>query len=418
MILILFANEYPYVVSSEAHFVRPEITPLAAHFEQLILVPESIAGTKDQIDPQIQIQESYACGYAEFKSKSDHLKNALTLGAFWREIGRHPRLLLQQEAVKRLVVFASKSKFTMEWTKSFIEQYRLDPTELVVYTYWFFASAFGLGLLKTRIPEVVLVSRAHGYDVYDNRHTYDYIPFRGRAVQSVDYLFPDSEAGTQYLLARYPGLTGRCETGRLGVPEPGFITPASEDGVFRIVSCSYLIPLKRVDLLLRGIDYAARTRPGQKFEWHHFGSGDLREGLIREAEQRLSPNVTWAFPGYSSNEALMRFYREHSIDLFVNVSRTEGTPVSIMEAISCGIPAMATAVGGNVEIVSARNGWLLNPNPTEQEIANALLALIDDPVRLARMRTASREVWAEKYNAARNLDEFAEKLVQLRLSKR
>lgn len=417
MILILFANEYPYVASSEAHFVRPEIRPLAAHFERLILVPESIAGTRDQIDQQVQIQESYAHGYAELKSKTAHLKNALTLGAFWREIKRQPRLILQQDAFKRLVVFASKSKFTMEWTNGLIERNHLDPSELVLYTYWFYASAFGLGLLKARIPQLVLISRAHGFDFYENYHSHSYIPFRSQAVNVVDLVLPDSEAGTKYLLKRYSILTGRCETGRMGVRDPGFVTATSEDGISRIVSCSYINSRKRVDLLLRGIECAARARPGHRFEWHHFGTGDLRDPLVEEAERRLPTNVTWTIPGYSSSEDLMQFYRENPVDLFVNVSRSEGTPVSIMEAISCGIPVMATAVGGNVEIVSEKNGWLLSANPTEQEIANALLTLNDDPVRLARMRAASRQVWAEKYNAERNLDEFAKKLVQLRLSK-
>ncbi len=58
--------------------------------------------------------------------------------------------------------------------------------------------------------------------------------------------------------------------------------------------------------------------------------------------------------GYGSIDDLMLFFKENSVDLFINASITEGTPVSIMEAISCGIPIIATDVGGNPEIVSEK----------------------------------------------------------------
>ena len=49
----------------------------------------------------------------------------------------------------------------------------------------------------------------------------------------------------------------------------------------------------------------------------------------------------------------------NDFDLFVNMSLSEGIPVSIMEAISFGIPIIATNVGGNAEIVNDETGVLI-----------------------------------------------------------
>jgi glycosyltransferase involved in cell wall biosynthesis len=106
----------------------------------------------------------------------------------------------------------------------------------------------------------------------------------------------------------------------------------------------------------------------------------------------------------------MKFYQERPADVFINVSSTEGTPVAVMEAASCGIPVIATAVGGNTEIVSERNGTLLNPDPTPEEIAEAILAYAGHPEILAAKRKGSRDIWLERYNAEVNFRAFAERL--------
>ena len=101
--------------------------------------------------------------------------------------------------------------------------------------------------------------------------------------------------------------------------------------------------------------------------------------------------------------------------MFVNLSTTEGgAPVSIQEAISCGIPVIATNVGGNPEIVSERNGILLSPNPSPEEVAQALLMICDSPETARKMRIESRRVWEESYNADANFRAFAEQLKAIR----
>ena len=101
----------------------------------------------------------------------------------------------------------------------------------------------------------------------------------------------------------------------------------------------------------------------------------------------------------------MDFYRQNHIDLFINTSRSEGVPVSIMEAFSFGVPAIATDVGGTGEIVDNSVGKLLDVNVSPQEIANAIkLFAVSDT---SEFRKNARNRWNERYNAEKNYREFA-----------
>jgi glycosyltransferase involved in cell wall biosynthesis len=62
----------------------------------------------------------------------------------------------------------------------------------------------------------------------------------------------------------------------------------------------------------------------------------------------------------------------NSVDLFLNVSTTEGVPVSIMEAFSAGIPVYATNVGGTSEIVNSGNGKLMDKDLTPEKLAHEI----------------------------------------------
>jgi len=84
--------------------------------------------------------------------------------------------------------------------------------------------------------------------------------------------------------------------------------------------------------------------------------------------------------------------------------------VSIMEAQSCGIPVIATAVGGTPEIVSDRCGVLLSPNPTPDNVASAIERIAESPA-VAVMRADSRNVWRRRYDADVNYREFAAMLL-------
>lgn len=416
MILLLFTLSYPYDGQREQTFLEPELAILRSCFEKIIIVPKKLQGKRWPVPPGIEVDESLATGLSPGR-KILQLPGLFSSASLYQELFSHPFLLTRFSGLGRLLNHLSDALLTRRWAIRWFRRTGYASSECIFYTYWFEAMATGLGLARKSLPDMRIVSRAHGYDIYEERYPVAYLPCRSQTLKNMDGVYPDSLAGEKYLRERYPAYRSKIEAAFLGISDPGFVNAASQDRIFRVVSCAVIRPLKRVDLLLEGLAEAARRRPAQKFEWHHFGNGEapgVREEMQARANATLPSNARASFPGYSSQEALFSFYRNHPVDVFVNTSTSEGTPVSIMEAISCGIPVIATAVGGNQEIVSARNGILLAPNPEPAEIAEAFFSLIDDPDAAAAKRLGSRAIWQERYNAETNFNAFAARLKEIR----
>jgi len=105
---------------------------------------------------------------------------------------------------------------------------------------------------------------------------------------------------------------------------------------------------------------------------------------------------------------VINHYLQKSIDVFLSLSESEGgTPVSMMEAQSFGVPVIATNVGGVGEIViDKKTGFLLGDNPTETEFVEKVGIFINDKTILSRMKKDSFENWNENFNAEKNYRKF------------
>ena len=410
MIVILFTHSYPYDVAVEQTFLYPEIEVLSRNFDQIIIVPEIAEGNLASLPGNVEVATSLATFENSFTAKLRYSFKALLSSLFSQELRNRPSLLYQPDLLKLLLLYLKKVVKIQLWFNEFMIQRRLEQSDTILYTYWLGYSSTGLGLAKNTYNKIKLVSRTHRSDLYENEMNADYMPCREQTLEGLDLLCPDSNAGVEYIIKRYPWFVPRCELSRMGVFAPGFVTKCSTDGIFRIVSCSFLIPRKRIDLLLSGIEMIARMHPEKLFEWNHIGDGPLRKMIEDRATEILPGNVTFHVRGYLPPHKMMAFYKENPVDVFVNVSNSEGTPVSLMEAASCGIPMIATAVGGNVEIVSDKNGMLLEADPSSEQVAHAILHILKNPSVADQMRTESYQVWQRKYHASQNYQHFADRL--------
>jgi colanic acid/amylovoran biosynthesis glycosyltransferase len=413
MNIILFTASYPYDIAVEQSFLAAEVDILAKNFDRVFLVPRTCTGNLLPVPSGVDVVEEYS----EFiASQNKHLAycRVLLSSILYREMFGKFNTLYHSSAARRFATFLSEALLTKIWLGIWIEKTNIKVSDSIFYTFWFFQYALGIGMAKSMYPELKLVSRAHGGDLYEERYSPPYIPCRSIALSMIDAVYPDSDAGTRYLRERYPVFSRIIETARMGTVNLGFLTKPSRDGVVRIVSCAMIRKDKRIDLLLRGIALASHSRSERQFVWHHFGNGEDRGMLQSIADSTFPANAKAYLPGYTTQEDLFNYYRDNSVDVFMLVSESEGTPVAIMEAISCGIPVIATAVGGNTEIVSDKNGILLSPNPSPDEIAQALLFLVDHPNDASKKRDGSFKTWQELYSVENNMDEFIRRLKKIR----
>jgi len=127
----------------------------------------------------------------------------------------------------------------------------------------------------------------------------------------------------------------------------------------------------------------------------------------------MPSNVKHHFTDYQGDRQLFELYRTQPGDVFMNTSASEGAPVAVMEAMSVGLPVIATNVGGNPELVGAENGVVIPANPTPEEIAAAIGTLLVSDETRARMRAASRQKWSAMSSSTRNYESFAKTLQEL-----
>ncbi len=402
--LILIANTYPFSGSVENSFIDPELPYLLEAFDTVSVAPERLEGSKLEMDSRALFDASLATALG--KGKPALALRGIFSIEFFRELMRYPWLLLRWKTLARVALYSGRAQLVGAWVSRVLSERRLYDKEVVIYLYWCAHSAYGCALLKRKLPGLKVVSRAHGDDLYEARHRPDYIPFRKRALHFIDAVLPDSEAGVAYLKGKWPEYREKFFLARLGVNDPGCHAHQSSDGVLRVVTCSSLTNVKRVGLVVDGLAELTKIQPDLHIEWNHFGAGPLRSA-IEEAAARLPPSVRWHFHGHVSGAFIRSWYSERPVDVFVNVSSSEGTPVSIMEAISFGIPIVATAVGGNCEITDTINGVLLPANPQAGELACALGQFSADAAELSSLRVGSRLMWTRRYDACKNFSNFA-----------
>jgi hypothetical protein len=395
--LLLVTRSYPFGELGDSVFLKDEITSLADQFDNVVVAPtDPIGKLRRDVPPGLIVDAtlSHRC------RRSRALRAAVVSPAGirlvrgetqleWRAV-THPRSAL------RLLVGCGRAATAAAWAAE--RSGRSWPKPDVCYSFWLESHIHGL---RSAFPEVPIVSRAHRGDIYLHEHIRAFLPLHRAAVGAADHVLSVSEDGAAFLRSQYPDMAGRIGVRRLGVVGAGALSRRSTDGVLRVMSCSALIRVKRPELLARSLAALSRHRT---VHWTHFGDGPLRQELETFVRDQRGERFDVALQGAQPNEVVRRFLREEPVDVFANTSSSEGVPVSLMEAISSGVPIVATAVGGTPEIVNGCTGRLVAADPSPDAVAEAVEAAaeFDDGAR-----QEVRAWWADHYDAARNYPEFA-----------
>lgn len=306
--------------------------------------------------------------------------------------------------LKHMCIYTYASLSIYKNLKNLVERYTKD--EVVVLAAWYSVEAYILSKLKKKFPYIKAISFAHSFEIDTKKNmfvglsldeykskTIDKIVFISKTMQEIYH------KSTNYKYVRPEKETIRY----LGSIKLFKSNPTTKEDVFQICSCSGAVPVKRIELIIE----ALKLWDGNKIRWVHLGGGPLLESLRAEASQINNPNVVTEFKGSLTNNEVQSYYSENHLDLFINVSKSEGLPVSIMEACSYGIPCIATDVGGTKEIVDENTGVLINEMISSKELKNVILQFLNkNPDDLLRIRTNCEKFWEEFFDVKKNAFEF------------
>jgi len=397
--LILFTYNFPFGTGET--FLGAELTVLCRHFRSIHIfplsygetlfsrpVPPGITFSKPLIEFDIKRDKwqlliaGIFCispiGFAitEFFSRKMYSDKATWIN--WLGSTLILRILLRNSVRRRILRETGKS------TK--------------LYFYWGDKMSGIVPFIKKEMKNPVII-RFHGSDLYEELK--GGIPYRLPVLKNLDYAVLISKRGKSYLENNYRNIKIDSHIFRLGVYEAGEAA-ASRDGIFRMVSCSNMVPVKRMKLLYESVILLPFP-----VIWTHIGTGPLFDE-ISKMTAAAPAHVSIVLNGHLENRDVIARYRDNPVDLFINVSESEGIPVAIMEAISFGIPVIATDVGGTSEIVNSSNGFLLPADPGPELIAQSIHDFYDlDESQKLAMRTAAKMHWNTNFNADKNYNEFA-----------
>ena len=156
-----------------------------------------------------------------------------------------------------------------------------------------------------------------------------------------------------------------------------------------------LAPIKDVGSFLAAAAIVSRSVPEARFAV--VGDGEERHALEAESRRRGLEGAVH-FHGWHRDMAAV--YGD--LDVVVNCSRNEGTPVALIEALAAGKPVVATAVGGTPDVLAGgRHGTLVTPGDPEA-LAAAILDVLRDPTQ-ARARAACGRAHVLRHHSAERL---------------
>lgn len=281
----------------------------------------------------------------------------------------------------------------------------IDQKKTIYYSYWYNDKVLTMTIHKDKYPELKIITRAHGYDLFDERVKKTLRqPFKKVMDTQIDHIIFVSNYNLNYYIHKM-GMPHyeKYSIQRVGAPGTEQY-PAAIDrkDIFRLVSCSNLIKLKRVPLIVD----ALKLIEDINIEWIHFGTGNEEKEVEEYAQASLQDkrNIKYHFMGYVSRNKIYQYYATTYIHCFITVSETEGSPVSMQEALAFGMPIIGTDVGGISEMIDG-NGYLLPSNPSAEEVAQAIKNIYYmNEIEYQNIREKSLAIWNEDYNLSRNMD--------------
>lgn len=408
--LIFATDSFPYG-TGERPFVLPELKRLAKHYDITILSHADM-GTLRLEALEILPKGVRCITLGKPKLKLKDKITALFHYVMDRDGQREIREILSGKKHFGKRLYQSLSFYAQALSdQRELERSGVIPKgeKAVYYSYWYTYFCYSITRLKLRYPNIRILTRTHGCDLYHERVPGNRQPFKHQMETQVDAIIFACDFALKYYQSKIlkNGDENRLYVCKLGTEKVVIPEDYYKSGEWQMVSCSNVIPLKRIPLIIDALALIEDV----KLHWTHIGDGEQMQYVKDYANEKLGgkDNVSVTFAGYVENEKVIQYYRQHWVDCFITTSSTEGgCPVSAQEAMKFGIPMIGTAVGGVTEMIQG-NGILLSADPTEDEIAEAITKMMSyNRRRVDVMRNAAIKLWERDFDTDINTQKLLE----------
>lgn len=386
---ILITEAFPLGGLTEEAFVSPELAALAAEFDHVIVMPLMDRGVMTAVlPPNVEVVRDVVDA-TEWRHK-------------WLRPLVHPLAAISPYRLAAATVESALRRV--------IGRYGLTPADTVIESFWFDFPTTALARLRLR-RGFRFVARAHRYDIFIRKAS----GLRGKAIAASDGVYAVSESGAESLRERFPAAARQISAACLGVPVSQRLASHSPAGSrsLKFLTVARATETKRPGLCLDMVEAIAVARPDWHIEWTLIGDGPELEGLRQRADSNHRNNLTIHLPGAMPHHAVMDYYATHEIDWFMLLSTSEGLPVSVLEAMSFGVPVIATDVGGVSEAVDDETGLLMPADVEKEEFVRGLVPYLDSKFRYDALCEGAVKAVKERFDASSLRSDFAKMMKTL-----
>lgn len=393
--LCIFTSAYPF--GSAETFLEPELNLLSSHYNKIHLFPlvKPEKSVTRNLPENVVVHEPYSILRVSKMKMFSFSVMKLTLKEFFYCRKKSRFLKNMRSLITTLLQCQSRSERLIQEHDELIE--KSDN-----YIYWMEDWATTFSFIKKKSPSLFFLGRVHGYDLFENRNKLGFIPWRKFQFENANKVIAVSKAGMEYLKKKHPGFAEKFDFSYLGVSGNFPMQIPSHDSIPLIVSCSAVIPLKRVDKIAKSL-----VNLNISLRWIHFGGGEGIHGLKQITESIAFSNIEIVLTGNVSQDFIFNFYKENAVSMFVHMSETEGgVPLAIQEAVAHGIPVLACNAGGVGEIINEQTGRLLSVNFQGAEFKKAFDFIIDHASYDAEFRKNIQSFWTKNFSLDRSIERF------------
>jgi glycosyltransferase involved in cell wall biosynthesis len=398
--LHLFTMSYPY--GNGEPFLETELNYLAGKFRKIFIYPTTVSSTKRSLPVNVELRdlETSKLQYSTLKIIISNL--GLITSVHLKEIAKANK---NNTYLKHIREFNSRFCKSVALADKIEEKAGSETKGDIFYSFWMNESAEALAVLKKRKSIKKFVFRANGFDLYDVQAKYNYIAFRPFIFEQADKMFAVAKKGSEYMKS-FNICPEKITHSYFGTEDHG-ISVFNPNEKFTIFTCSDLRRIKRVDSMvdiLKNIDFPVK--------WIHHGNRGDNEKVFYEKVKELPSNVEFVLHERKDNyNDVLQFFKNNHFNLFVLLSSIEGLPVSLIEAISFGIPVLATDVGGVSEVINSGNGISIEKDFDPEAVAAKIIGFSKSEMNTVEWRKNVRRDWEQRFSAKVNYENFYQKLI-------
>lgn len=401
--LVLFTGEFPYGKKGEP-FLNTEINYLAKEFKTIYVFPRN----------KSKILRALPNNVVVLNDLTGIKKQSLTLALIYsffvaviKEVNHFSILVKYIIKIKDFFYLYREAVSMKSILNNKVSELKLLPNKTLYYSYWFDNSLLALSLLKKDKQIQNIISRAHGFDLYDDRTKIGIVPFRNSKAEFCNSIFTISRNGLDYIKKKVLFKDkSKIETSYLGVEPPLFLEVDKWQEIPVFVSCARMEKFKRVPLI-----YEVLKEIDLPLQWVHFGDGEEYE-MLRKKIQKEDSKLEVILKGQVPNDEIVKFYQSNFVDVFISASTSEGLPVSMMEAQSYGVPIIGFNVGGVNEIIKEEITGLSVDNVYDIEaFKTQIVKYLNREILFNREQIQKH--YAKHFNASKNYDKFVKKIKQV-----